>query len=461
MMEDSLYPLLSFYRRLPDRLQDMIGRAYRVLPIGIRYGRFHDEYRRRIKRFVATTDSAAVQRMQLDLLRETVNRAVESVPFYRQYPKIKTFKGIHDFPIIGKSDIVENTEAFISTEFTGNSLKANTGGSSGTPMSFFLHAGRTRPKESAHFDWLWGQCGFVPGARVLMVRGAPLKHNSLYEYQAIKNCLAISCYELNSSNVRQVLREVQKFRPQFIHGYPSAVKNFNSCISENANAVWDIPIDALFLGSEWLSQDDRSAIESFFNSKVLTWYGQSECAVMGGNSVDSSEFFFYPFYGYTELLDDNGMPVQTPGEMGRIIATSFDNFVMPFIRYDTGDFGMLSSSSSFEKMPCLVLKKIEGRTQDLIYLRDQTKVSLTAFIFGQHLPQFSRIREMQLEQNIAGHLIVRIVPGRNYGGNDEREMVNRLRKSVSNKIEIDCECVEQIEKTRRGKHRFLIQKIEK
>ena len=68
---------------------------------------------------------------------------------------------------------------------------------------------------------------------------------------------------------------------------------------------------------------------------------------------------------------------------------------------------------------------------------------------------------MQLEQNIAGHLIIRIVPGSNYGGNDEREMVDQLRKSVSNKIKINCEYVERIEKTHRDKHRFLIQKVEK
>jgi phenylacetate-CoA ligase len=231
-------------------------------------------------------------------------------------------------------------------------------------------------------------------------------------------------------------------------------------IIENNRLAWDIPIKALFVGSEWLSEDDRLSMTSFFNSKVVTWYGHSECAVMGGNSVDSSEFFFYPFYGYAELLDDNGKPVKTPGQVGRIIATSFDNFVMPFIRYDTGDLGVLSHKNTLGNMPCLVLKKIEGRTQDFIYLQDNTRVSLTAFIFGQHLPQFAKIREMQLEQHKAGHLILRIVRGRGYDANDERDILNRLCRSVSGKINIEFSYVNSIEKTHRGKHRFLIQKID-
>lgn len=458
-MEDTFYPFLNIYRRFPSWMQTAIGFSYRALPKGFRLGPFYDAYNRRINHFIYLTKSAELSALQLDLLKETVNRAVANVPFYRQFNKMKEFNDIYDYPVISKSDIVGNLDGFMSKELNGSRLKSNTGGSSGTPMTFFLHSGRTRPKEQAHFDWFWGQYGFVQGSRVLMIRGAPLKNNALYEFQAIKNCLAVSCYELNSDNVSEAVQEARRFHPQFIHGYPSAVKNFMNCIDENERLAWDIPIKALFVGSEWLSEDDRLAMETFFNSKVVTWYGHSECAIMGGNSLDSNEFFFYPFYGYAELLDDNGKPVKTPGQVGRIIATSFDNFVMPFIRYDTGDLGVLSHKSTLGNMPCLVLKKIEGRTQDFIYLQDNTRVSLTAFIFGQHLPQFSKIREMQLEQHMAGHLILRIVRGRGYDANDERDILNRLCRSVSEKINIEFNYVNSIEKTYRGKHRFLIQKI--
>jgi len=459
-MEDTLYPFLNIYRRLPPWMQTAIGISYRALPKGFRLGPFYDEYKRRINHFISLTKSAELSALQLDLLKKTVNRAIANVPFYRQFNKMKVYNDIYDYPVIRKSDIVNNVGGFLSTEFSGSRLKSNTGGSSGTPMTFFLHSGRTRPKEQAHFDWYWGQYCFVQGSRILIIRGAPLKNNALYEYQAIKNCLAVSCYELNSSNVGEVVQAARRFRPQFIHGYPSAVKNFMNSIIENNRLAWDIPIKALFVGSEWLSEDDRLAMDSFFNSKVVTWYGHSECAIMGGNSLDSNEFFFYPFYGYAELIDDDGNPVKTPGQMGRIIATSFDNFVMPFIRYDTGDLGVLSHKSTLDNMPCLVLSRIEGRKQDFIYLNDNTRVSLTAFIFGQHLTQFSIIREMQLEQHASGRLLLRIVRGKGYGVKDEEAMVDRLRKSVSGKIEIECVYVKQIEKTHRGKHRFLIQKIE-
>jgi len=181
-MEDTLYPFLNVYRRLPSWMQTAIGFSYRALPKWFRLGPFYDEYKRRINHFISLTKSAELSALQLDLLKETVNSAVLDVPFYRQFNKMKEFNDIYDYPVISKSDIVGNLDEFLSTEFNSSGLKSNTGGSSGTPMTFFLHAGRTRPKEQAHFDWFWGQYGFVPGSRVLMIRGAPLKGNAKYQF---------------------------------------------------------------------------------------------------------------------------------------------------------------------------------------------------------------------------------------------------------------------------------------
>jgi len=458
-MEDVLYPFLSFFNKMPSGIQNALGFTYRSLPRQFRYGSFYREYDKRISLFLES-DTESVQNLQLALLCETVNQAIGSVPFYTNFHIIKNIEEFQSLPIICKHDIVENPKAFVSTKFTNQKLKSNTGGSSGTPMAFYLHGGRTRSKERAHFDWFWGQCGYAPDSRLLMIRGAPLKNNALFQYQSIKNCLSISCYELNSSNIKKVLAAIRNFRPHFIHGYPSAVRNFIRCITEDPNVNWDLPLHGLFLGSESLSAIERTEIGEFFDAQILHWYGHSECAIMGGNSFSSNEFFFYPFYGYAELLDEDGKPIHTPGEIGRIVATSFDNYVMPFIRYDTGDYGMLSNVTSFENLPCLVLSKIEGRSQDIIFLNDGTRVSLTAFIFGQHLPEFSSIREMQLVQEVCGSLLLRIVRGSDYTADDERALINRLQRSVSGKIKINCEYIDRIEKTKQGKHRFLIQKTE-
>jgi phenylacetate-CoA ligase len=457
-MEDALYPLLNIYKRLPMSFQNVIGRFYRGLPAMFRYGSFYDLYQKRINLFLNGRPDE-ISLLQFRLLSEITTHALTEVPFWRKMPPVKKIEDFQKWPIVTKTDIVTKPESFISETFSEKGLRANTGGGSGEPMAFFIHAGQTRPKEAAHFDWFWGQCGYSSGDRLLMIRGASLKGNALYQHQSIKNCLAVSCYELNQKNIESVLKEIRKFRPKFVHGYPSAVKNFIHCIIENSKAFWNLPLSGVFLGSEGMTDFDRIQIERFFETRVLTWYGHSECAIMGGNSLESNEFHFFPFYGYAELLDEEDKPIDIPGVKGRIVATSFDNYVMPFIRYDTGDYGTLSANKYYHGMPCLVLSKIDGRAQDLIYLVDGTRVSLTAFIFGQHLPEFSRIREMQLVQDAPGKLLLRIVKGTTFSENDTQTMVKRLERSVSGKIEISCRYVSRIEKTHRGKHRFLVQNI--
>ena len=157
-----------------------------------------------------------------------------------------------------------------------------------------------------------------------------------------------------------------------------------------------------------------------------------------------------------ELIDDLGNPVRRAGEEGRIVATGFDNAVMPFIRYDTGDRGVLSAhtecSCGFRGTS---LEGITGREQDLIVLSDGTHVSLTAFIFGQHLAAFDKIREMQIAQDVPGEIEIRIVRNTEYTVADENNILKVLTKSVDNKLKISITYINSVPKTPRGKNIFF------
>ena len=56
---------------------------------------------------------------------------------------------------------------------------------------------------------------------------------------------------------------------------------------------------------------------------------------------------------------------------GEIVVTGFDNRVMPFIRYRTGDIAQWSTGPEHPDLPGFaVLERIEGRDSDFIYGRD-------------------------------------------------------------------------------------------
>lgn len=456
-MEDRLYKFLKYYNRLPLWIRNVIGKVYRVVPPAWRYGRFFNDYARRIHAFESLGNEQA-ERLHEQLLLANVNAAIREIPFYRDFGLLKTIEDFYKIPVVAKNNYVERLRDFCSPNCCEERIEANTGGSNGTPMKFYIHRNRTRPKEAMHFQWFWGQWGWRPGARMLMLRGKSLRGNALFEHQEIKNCLNVSCYELSPENVSEVMAEVEKFNPEFIHAYPSALKIFMKCIQGRAGCDWT-RVRAIFLGSEYLPEQERQAMEAFFGAKVCSWYGHSECAIHGGYHPENQEFYFFPFYGHVELLDDQGAPVRNIGDCGRIVATSFDNGVMPFIRYDTGDRGVFAGIKSYGNFQCLVLSRIEGRDRDFIICADGRLVSVTAFIFGQHLPVFEKVLEMQLEQNVIGELLIRIVQYVPFSSSDIDGLREFLEESVSRQLKVKIEFVDRIAKTHRGKHRFLIQNV--
>jgi phenylacetate-CoA ligase len=292
-----------------------------------------------------------------------------------------------------------------------------------------------------------------------MIRGLPIRGGRHYEYMPIDNKLNISCYNIDDSCVNNIANVIQKFGPLFIHAYPSSLKILTELFIKHDVDI-NLPIKAIFLGSEYLTDSDKDLFSSYYKTKIVNWYGHSERLIHGGYCNENDEYHFYPFYGHIELIDQNDNVIRDPNIPGRIIATGFDNDVMPLIRYDTGDIGMWSDSEKCNcnrQMP--IISKILGRTSDYIILSDKTKVSLTAFIFGQHFKEFVLIKEFQIVQNRIGFIEILMVPKEPFDKNIEHNFINKLKKSVQNKLQIKIIYVLNIKKTIRGKHRFLIQNV--
>ena len=452
-MEDTLYKFLKLYNSSPIFIKKIVGYLYNFLPNNLRYGKFYNKYLERIKSYYDRNFD-----FNNEFLKQ-INYSIRNIDYYKNYNICETLDDFKKIPIIDKHIIRRNKDRFINKNLLNVAIKCNTGGSSGTPLDFYLEKGVSRSKEKAHFDWYWGLYGYKKKSKILMVRGNPLKNNRLYEYQSIDNKLAISCYNINENNITEVIAQINRYKPKFIHAYPSALNILTKYIQGNENRL-NINIKAVFLGSEGLAESDRLFFEKMYDAYIVSWYGHSERLIHGGNCPYSDEYHFYPFYGHIELVDEHGNEITTPGIIGRIIATGLDNKVMPFIRYDTEDLGVLS-----EKKECkcgfkgLTLKRIEGRKQDFVILSDGTRVSTTAFVFGQHLDAFNKIIEIQIIQNEIGVIRILIVKTKYYNETDEISLKKILLLSVNNKLEISFEYPLNIKKTDNGKHRFLIQNL--
>jgi phenylacetate-CoA ligase len=192
---------------------------------------------------------------------------------------------------------------------------------------------------------------------------------------------------------------------------------------------------------------------------VLRGYGHTERVLLAATMPDDDRYFFWPLYGHLELVDPAGEAITEPGVLGEIVGTSFDNSVMPFIRYRTGDFGAWSASPHPELPGYPVLERIEGRLQEFVVCNDERLISVCT-LGAAHFSQLAEVEAIQYEQCKPGHLVLKIVSRKDLAA----DTVRKVSQAVADKTQGGCEVaisrVPSIVRTGRGKQQMLIQHLD-
>src|SRR5205823_12037496 len=114
-----------------------------------------------------------------------------------------------------------------------------------------------------------------------------------------------------------------------------------------------------------LTARQREIIQTAFQAPIYNFYGSREVNNMAAECPEHSGLHVNSLCRYIEVVDDKGNPVRA-GFPGRIVVTDLTNFVMPFIRYETGDIGVWSDKPCSCGRAFSLLAEILGRKSDFI-----------------------------------------------------------------------------------------------
>ncbi len=407
-----------------------------------------------------------LEEYQLEQLSKLLSHAYANVPYYTRVfderglkPKdIQDLKDLKQLPFLTRDIVRANLKDLCAKNYSSTQFqRVTTGGSSGTPLELYLEYGVTDAKEWAFMKTQWDRVGYKFRDKCAIFRGykVPVSANTFWKPHLFGRWLVFSSFHINKHNLLSYVQKLNDYNPKFIQAYPSSISLLAKYIEEN-DVHNLLNVKAILCGSENLFPMQRRLLEETFNTRVYSWYGLTEKVVLAGECEVSNCYHIFPEYGITELVDKNGINIKFG--TGEIVGTGFNNYAMPLIRYKMGDVGVLSN----EKCKCgreyPLLERIEGRSQDFIVTKNNSKISLTALIFGQHFNAFSRIKELQLVQKKEGQLIFKIVKTNTFTVEDEKEILNKVLDISNYELDIIFSYVEFISKTESGKHRFLIKK---
>jgi phenylacetate-CoA ligase len=220
------------------------------------------------------------------------------------------------------------------------------------------------------------------------------------------------------------------------------------------------PLKAVYTTAENLTDPMRQTIQEAFQCPVLNRYGCRELGDMACECEYGTGMHVNPLYCYIEVVDEGGNPVP-PGTEGNILLTSLHNYVMPLIRYEAGDRGILNPIS---KCPCgrvwPTLGKITGRSNEKLLLPDGTWVGGAYFQLAfDDLPNLKRFQIFQISPN---HLHVKLRSSEpNYIDQHQEALCTLTRKIQAwsgYPFRITFEQTDIFEKTSTGKELVFIQR---
>lgn len=462
-LEDLLHPYLGRYLGAPGWLKASAGRAYSMLPAGVRLGSAYGRFRGQ----VAAPAHASTATEKLDAALEW---ALDTVPAYEGYRGLlrggrSPAEVLAELPVTDKLDIKRHPERYLSRAMPeGARLETFTGGSTRNPMRFFLQKHVTRAKEYAFIEDFRARVGASADDVVLALRGrtvptAGKAGGSIWTYEPIKRQLILSSDHLERRFMPAYAEALALHRPAYIEAFPSALYPLARWLAAHPLPEFTRHVKGVMLYSENVYGFQLEKFREVFACPIVSHYGHSERVLMAASTPEDDRYFFWPQYGHFELLDADNRPVTQPGKLGFIVGTGFDNQVMPFVRYRTGDLGVLSERGHPQLAGFPACERIVGRLQEFIVCRDHRLVSITTLGVA-HFPELAQVETIQYEQERPGHVVLKVAAEAPL----DAGALARIAQAVAQKTQGGCDVevvqVERIARTPRGKARMLIQHLD-
>ena len=407
-----------------------------------------------------------LKKIQMDRLNKMLKHAYAKVPYYRNLfnslelmpDQIKTIEDLKKLPTIDKNIVRKHSQQFIPTNMDKHKLiPVSTGGTTGTPLTIYM------TKDAMQHLFAWSEArikhwagvksgdklaSFLHGGDVLVPINQ--KKSPFWRWNRAYNQLLFSVFHMSESNLKHYVEKFNRFRPQIVQGYVTAVHILAKYILAHQLEVFTPK--SILLSSETLFEHQKRDIEAAFHSKVYNGYSGAECIAFI-TECEEARLHISPEYGLVEFEK-----LRDGDDRYEIIGTNLFNFAMPLIRYRTRDVVTLSQQ---EKCPCgrelPLVESIEGRSEAMIVTPEGNWISPTSLAMA--FETAANIRESQIIQLRKNKIHVKIIKEENFSKKDLAYITNRLKERVGKNMSIDIEFVDKIERTKTGKFRFIISEI--
>lgn len=387
-----------------------------------------------------------------ELIERLVEYIQKHVAFYRELPRASS---LEELPLITKSIYIENQKKLMADGINiKHCWEGRTSGSTGMPLTYLCHREMVRLNK-AYQEKFYDFIGICRGDRMARISGIKVaafnrRKPPYWVYIDKYKQLQLSAYHILPDTLTYYINAMKNHKVVYGSGYASAwlfLAEYLSLLGEKPPMLKAIVTD-----SEGVTLEQQKVIEDAFQCPVYQTYGLGE---VGQIAVQCSEGHYHiiPTLCYAEIVDD-GNNILPYGEPGEIVLTNLVSFNTPFVRYRTGDVGILQEGKCGCGWNTQYFTLLDGRTDDYIIGNDGRKIGRLSHVIKPAIG----VLESQIIQEKKGAIRLLVVPGKDFDA-ASMDAVLANAKNYLGDIDVKWEVVDTLEKTKRAKIRRVIRRI--
>lgn len=403
--------------------------------------------------------------LQTVQLRDLLSHAYRHVPFWRQQLEaagmapeaLRSPEDLRALPFMTKDLVRSRGPALVARTDAHGPIAANaTGGSTGEPMHFWQDQAYKIISQAAKLRYR-GWHGYELGERIAYLWGArrdtSLKGVRSWLRRQARQEIWISAFDLDQATMLRLRRLLGDWKPKLLVAYPSALQAFARFVRQTGLPVRPPP--AVECSAEKLWPEQRQEIEAALQAPVFDAYGSREFGSLAVECPHRQGLHVFMDTHIIEVIRD-GQPA-APGEVGEIVVTCLVNHAMPFIRYRTGDLGVLAERRCSCGRTLPLLADVIGRSNAVVSLPNGRLVHGAYFsYFFYHQGGVNRYRIQQPDRQSLAILLEgddTLTPERLAG------IAHALRTDLGADLQITVTRVAHIEPLPSGKLGYLVSEV--
>jgi phenylacetate-CoA ligase len=462
--KSKLHKVIKNIIQSSTRLEKIELSVYERIPPSFRYRIFYGSSYQRWVAFLKESEYWSRDMLytyQFEQAKNLLIHSMKNVPYYKKLfsdngfnpEKMQNIDDLKVIPLLARETLRDRIFEFVDERVNlERFFKKYTSGSTGIPMTIYRSPESIGTFEAFRTNLL-SRIGHTAKSKEVSL-WAKIDVGKRKDIPFVKygNKFILSIRYFTNEFLHNFIREIQKFDPEYISGYPSALTVLSGFIRRNRLSLCR-QLKAVISYTETIYDWQRKLIEEAFGIRVFSMYAMTEASALAGGCEYVDNLHFFPQYSLIELKD----LIEGHKE---IIATGFTNYAMPLIRYRTGD--MVTGSNEYcDKCGRFhpLVDKIEGRINDFLVNREGN-------IIPRLMPWikiFPNTVQYQFFQEEIGKVYLKIVRAKTYSDADTKYILTRLNEMLGpmkDTISIEIVFVDDIEKTSSGKTLLVVQKLD-